>query len=41
MRSGVIVIGVLSLALASCATIPTPQEANDAVLVLREYESWA
>jgi uncharacterized membrane protein YdjX (TVP38/TMEM64 family) len=35
------VIGVLSLVLASCATIPTPQEANDAVLTLREYESWA
>jgi len=41
MRSGVIVIGVLSLALASCATIPTPQEANDAVLMLRKYEGWA
>ena len=41
MRSGLIVIGVLSLMLASCATIPTPQEANDAVLVLRQYESWA
>jgi uncharacterized membrane protein YdjX (TVP38/TMEM64 family) len=35
------VIGVLSLVLASCAGIPTPQEANDAVLTLREYESWA
>ena len=34
-------IGVLSLVLASCARIPTPQEANDAVLTLREYESWA
>ena len=41
MRSGLIVIGVLSLVLASCATIPTPQEANDAVLTLRKYESWA
>ena len=40
MRSGLIVIGVLSLVLASCATIPTPQEANDAVLVLRKYGSW-
>ena len=40
MRSILIVIGVLSLVLASCATIPTPQEANDAVLVLRKYESW-
>jgi uncharacterized membrane protein YdjX (TVP38/TMEM64 family) len=35
------VIGVLSLILASCATIPTPQEADDAVLTLRQYESWA
>jgi uncharacterized membrane protein YdjX (TVP38/TMEM64 family) len=35
------VIGVLSLVLASCATIPTTQEANDAVLTLRKYESWA
>jgi uncharacterized membrane protein YdjX (TVP38/TMEM64 family) len=41
VRSGLIVIGVLSLVLASCATIPTPQEANDAVLTLRKYESWA
>ena len=41
MRSGPIVIGVLSLVLASCGTIPTPQEANDAVLTLRKYESWA
>jgi uncharacterized membrane protein YdjX (TVP38/TMEM64 family) len=41
VKSGLIVIGVLSLVLASCATIPTSQEANDAVLVLRKYESWA
>jgi uncharacterized membrane protein YdjX (TVP38/TMEM64 family) len=34
-------IGVLSVVLVSCATIPTPREANDAVLTLREYESWA
>lgn len=40
-RSGLIVIAVLSLALASCATIPTPHEANEAVLVLRKYGSWA
>jgi uncharacterized membrane protein YdjX (TVP38/TMEM64 family) len=32
---------MMALALASCATIPTPQEANDAVLILRKYESWA
>ena len=43
MRSGLIVIGVLSLVLASCtwSVISTPQEANDAVLTLRQYESWA
>jgi uncharacterized membrane protein YdjX (TVP38/TMEM64 family) len=41
VRAGLIAIGVLTLVLASCATIPTPQEANDAVLVLRNYESWA
>jgi uncharacterized membrane protein YdjX (TVP38/TMEM64 family) len=35
------VISALSLILASCARIPTPEEANDAVLALREYESWA
>jgi uncharacterized membrane protein YdjX (TVP38/TMEM64 family) len=34
-------MGVLSLVLAACAAIPTPQEANDAVLTLRQYESWA
>lgn len=41
MRSGLTAIGVLSLVLASCATIPTPEEANDAFLTLRKYESWA
>ena len=41
IRSPLIVIGLLSLVLASCARIPTPQEANDAVLTLRAYESWA
>ena len=41
MRSGLIVIGVLAGVLASCATIPTSQDANDAVLMLRKYESWA
>jgi len=33
--------GILSLVLASCTTIPMPQEANDAVLLLRKYGSWA
>jgi uncharacterized membrane protein YdjX (TVP38/TMEM64 family) len=41
VRSGLIVICLLSLALTSCAKIPTPQEANDAVLTLRKYESFA
>ena len=41
MRSGLIMIGVLAVVLASCARIPTAQEANDAVLVLLEYGSWA
>jgi uncharacterized membrane protein YdjX (TVP38/TMEM64 family) len=34
-------IGVLAVVLAACAQIPTPQEANDAVLAIRMYESWA
>jgi uncharacterized membrane protein YdjX (TVP38/TMEM64 family) len=41
VRPGLIVIVALSLVLASCATIPTPQEASNAVLALRKYESWA
>ena len=41
MRPALVVIGVLPLVLASCATMPIPQEADDAVRVLRKYESWA
>jgi uncharacterized membrane protein YdjX (TVP38/TMEM64 family) len=41
VRSGLIAVGVLSLLLASCARVPTAEEANAAVLTLREYESWA
>jgi uncharacterized membrane protein YdjX (TVP38/TMEM64 family) len=41
VRTGLIVIGILSLVLASCARLPTAQEANDAVLAMRAYESWA
>lgn len=41
MRSGPIAIGALAIALSSCATMPTPEEANDAVLTLRTYGSWA
>jgi uncharacterized membrane protein YdjX (TVP38/TMEM64 family) len=41
VRPRLVRIVVLSLLLSSCARIPTAQEANDAVLVLRQYESWA
>jgi uncharacterized membrane protein YdjX (TVP38/TMEM64 family) len=41
LRSGLAVVGIVALALASCATIPTPQDANDAVLMLRKYDAWA
>jgi uncharacterized membrane protein YdjX (TVP38/TMEM64 family) len=34
-------IGMCSLALSSCARIPTPQAANDAVLTLRQHDGWA
>jgi uncharacterized membrane protein YdjX (TVP38/TMEM64 family) len=41
MRSGLIAIAALAAVLSSCATMPTAQEANDAVLTLRDYEGWA
>ena len=41
MRSSLTLIGALAILLASCARIPTPQDADDAVLMLREYHSWA
>lgn len=41
MRSRLLALGVLLIVLASCATLPTPQEANDAVLRLQKYENWA
>lgn len=41
MRSDPIMIGVLAIALSSCATLPTAQEANDAVMTLRGYDNWA
>lgn len=41
MRPGLIVAGVLAIALTACARMPTHQEANEAVLTLRRYESWA
>jgi uncharacterized membrane protein YdjX (TVP38/TMEM64 family) len=41
LRSSLTLIGALAVLLASCARIPTPQDANDAVFMLREYDSWA
>ena len=41
MRSSLALIGALAILLASCARIPTPQDANNAVFMLREYDSWA
>jgi uncharacterized membrane protein YdjX (TVP38/TMEM64 family) len=41
VRSALIVIGVLAFLLVSCARMPTPQEANDALLAVRRYGSWA
>jgi len=35
------VIGVLAFALVSCAKVPTPEEANGALVTLREHGSWA
>jgi uncharacterized membrane protein YdjX (TVP38/TMEM64 family) len=41
LRSSLVVVGIVALALASCVTIPTAQDANDAVLMLRKYDAWA
>ncbi len=41
MRSSLAVIGALAILLASCARIPTERDANDAVSMLLEYDSWA
>jgi uncharacterized membrane protein YdjX (TVP38/TMEM64 family) len=41
LRSGSVVVCILAMALASCATLPTAEDANDAVLMLREYDAWA
>lgn len=35
------IIGVLALGLAACATIPTQQDADEVVTLLRQYENWA
>jgi uncharacterized membrane protein YdjX (TVP38/TMEM64 family) len=39
VRPALIVIG--ALAVAACTTIPTAQEANESVLILRSYGRWA
>jgi uncharacterized membrane protein YdjX (TVP38/TMEM64 family) len=41
LRSGPAVVVIVALALASCVTVPTPQDANDAVTMLRTYDTWA
>ena len=41
MRPSLTIIGPIAIALASCARLPTDQDANDAVSMLREYDSWA
>jgi uncharacterized membrane protein YdjX (TVP38/TMEM64 family) len=41
LRSGLLVVGIAALALASCVAMPTAQDANDAVLMLRKYDAWA
>jgi uncharacterized membrane protein YdjX (TVP38/TMEM64 family) len=41
VRAGLIGIGALAFALVSCARIPTPEEANGALLALRSHEGWA
>ena len=40
VRSDLVAVGVFSLVLASCA-IPTPQEASETLLTLRQYDDWA
>ena len=41
MRSDLVVVVILAVALTSCVTIPTPQDANDTVPMLRQYDDWA
>lgn len=41
LKSSLTLIGALAILLGACARIPTAQDANDAVLMLREYDSWA
>ena len=39
MRSSLVAVCILAMPLASC--VPTPSDANDAVLMLRQYDAWA
>src|SRR5262245_26372504 len=41
VRTHAFLLAVLAATLTSCAAIPTPQDANDAVLMLRKYDAWA
>src|SRR4029453_17071279 len=41
LRSGSVAVCILAMALASCPTVPTAEDANDAVLMLRKYDAWA
>jgi uncharacterized membrane protein YdjX (TVP38/TMEM64 family) len=41
LRSVLVVVGIAALALASCAKIPTAQDASDAVRMLQKYGTWA
>jgi hypothetical protein len=41
VRPALVMISVLALAFASCTKIPTPEDANNAVLSLRNWGSWA
>lgn len=41
MKPVLLAAALLPLVLASCATIPTAQEANEIVLTLRDYGGWA
>ena len=41
MRSDFVVLAILALALTSCAGMPTSEDANATVLMLRDYDAWA
>jgi protein-S-isoprenylcysteine O-methyltransferase Ste14 len=41
LRSNSVVVVILAVALTSCATVPSSQDANDIVVILRGYDDWA